>query len=214
MWWTVYIATNDSNSTNQSIQVSDSQNINIHTGIGNIEISQNPIASDLVKETLNTCFNKEIGLLVEKPDANWFCVDLLEMRNEYGFDQPNKYFLGGIAVGRNSGELVLLVVYDNELLNHVTISEFIDMEIESSSKLIGREITILNKQIVDPQKYAIFEGETMALDNSGRKYAMQIYQNINDKLYMIQYGGDPPDIMHPEIKEEIRQIMKSFRGLT
>lgn len=193
--------------------ITNPQQILLETSRGTIPIDQNPIFSWLLRDGEHgaTYIDKKLGFMIEKPDENWlFIKDLGNFKEKGGLLPPDEFFLGGILVGRHTGESVFVAVFNDDEVKG-DLSSYIQQQLNASSILLDTEVILKRKFVSSENNYAYFEAETTADRLSGKIYGSQILRLYNGKLYMIQHSADPPDTISDERNEEIKEIIKTFR---
>lgn len=153
-----------------------------------------------------------MGFEISKPSIRWYFETELDstVRELTGLSLSPR-FQGGVMVTTYAGNNVLVHVYDKSELRNMTLSEYIDWQIELGRCCFGENILVLSKDTSRSQDWARFTAlrETHELT----LYSEQILQIKGERLYAIQYTGRTLESV-PALKGEVEEIMSSFRILS
>ena len=71
----------------------------------------------------------------------------------------------------------------------------------------SKKVKVLSEQVSPDNDWAIF-----AMDGSdvGMGYSEQMLFFKDNRLYMLQYSGDLPELQSPEERSEIQNVLNSF----
>lgn len=89
-----------------------------------------------------------------------------------------------------------------------SLDDYVKTQINTITDNSDTKITV--NKISPSYNWSIF-GAEITLENNATIYGEQILEIHNNKLYMLQYSGMPPDIVDNQTKEEIRKIIDSFK---
>jgi len=207
MGWTSYVT---ENSSQNSIEQSGNNNFAVNTNYGTINLNSNTINKDTFEEGEHgdRFTDKKAGFTVQKPNANWYFQDVGNFVNkfpEFSNTITNAY-LGGIIIATDRPGNVLITV--DLLPENLDLSEYIDSQIKRAEELFDTDFTITKKFISPDGNWAVFEATGKL---TAQEYGRQILHKYEDRLYLIQTSGDPPNIMSEETKMELKQIVESFQ---
>lgn len=198
------------NQNNESYIITDSDNAQIFSRIGNLQIIQTPIQKETLKdgEQGNLYVDTNAGFIIEKPSTNWYFMKVADYVEKINIEQGDD-FLGGIFVATDKPGNVMVVVQKLHDPINFDLSKYIDRQITEGSKNVLNKEGTLTKKFVSPDgKWASFEGY---VDLNVHEYARQILHKYDDKLYLIQTSSDSPEIIPDETKIELKTIVESFR---
>ena len=170
------------------------------SGFGEIYIN-NPKNVGLFSDTYH---DTEAGFQVTKPDSGW---TIHNMADELSEDElrslESKGFVDGVYVEKDHGKEFTITVFDIQQDNF-DLHEYIDNQI---SQMESKKVKVLSEQVSPDNDWAIF-----AMDGSdvGMGYSEQMLFFKDNRLYMLQYSGDLPELQSPEERSEIQNVLNSF----
>ena len=178
----------------------------VKSGFGVIRIyeqeSQNTFSN--IKEGL-TYVDNSLGFEISRPNEKWeFDTNIDDMLDSQS--SSNKKFLGGMYVKNDNGKPIFIGVFDLTQFENFDL----DAYIQSQKDVIDKFDSNITINEISPQNNWSVFGAEITLKNKTRTYGEQILEIHNDKLYMLQYSGDPPYLMLSQTRDEIRDIMDSF----
>ena len=168
------------------------------SGFGDIYIN-NPKNIGLFSDTY-----EDTGFQVTKPDDGWI---IHKMSDELSDDElsslESKGFVDGVYLEKDHGREFTITVFDIQQDNF-DLHEYIDGQI---SQMESKNVKILSEQVSPDNDWAIF-----AMDGSdvGMRYSEQMLFFKDNRLYMLQYSGDLPELQNLEQRSEIQNVMNSF----
>lgn len=168
------------------------------SGFGEIYIN-NPKNIGLFSDTY-----QDTGFQVTKPNSGW---TIHKMSDELSEDElrslESKGFVDGVYLEKDHGREFTITVFDIQQDNF-DLHEYIDEQI---SQMESKNVKILSEQVSPDNDWGIF-----AMDGSdvGMGYGEQMLFFKDNRLYMLQYSGDLPELQSPEQRSEIQNIMNSF----
>lgn len=208
---TVYYFTVNVNPQNTGdITVTNSEHIQIVTNNGKLEVNQTPMAGNILEdgEQGNLYVDKKAGFTIQKPNVNWYFMNVADYVKKSGKGVINEYYLGGVFVGTDKPSSVMVVVQKLPI-SEFDLSKYIDDQINFGSKqILGQESTVVKKFVSPDGNWASFEGY---VNSTAQGYGRQILHKYTDKLFLIQTTADPPETIDEETKNELKQIIESFR---
>lgn len=152
--------------------------------------------------------DKSAGFTIQKPNESWYfeTVDDYIKNSDLGFDPRTNAYLGGVFVATDVPGNVMII--SEKLPENLDLNEHIDDQISRAEELFGKEATVTKKFVSPSGNWAVFEG---FFDfEEYKEYGRQILHKTNDKLFLIQTTGDPPNEMDEKIKSDLNQIVESF----
>ncbi|MGH1522050.1 MAG: hypothetical protein ACRBB2_06805 [Nitrosopumilus sp.] len=170
------------------------------SGFGEIYIN-NPKNVGLFSDTYQ---DTESGFQITKPDSGWTIHNMSdELSEDEVLSLESKGFVDGIYVEKDHGKEFTITVFDIQQDNF-DLHEFIDNQI---LQMESKKVKVLSEQVSPNNDWAIF-----AMDGSdvGMGYSEQMLFFKNDRLYMLQYSGDLPELQSPEQRDEIQNVLNSF----
>ena len=153
----------------------------------------------------NTYQDTHLGFQISKPSSDWEIHSVLD---ELSPDELNslkaKGFLDGVYVEQNHNKRFMLTVFDMKQENF-SLHEFVDQQI---SLMESQEYDIIPFEQVSPENdWALF---TVEISDVNKLYEEQLLFLKENRLYMLQYFGESPQVLSPEQKSDFRFIMDSF----
>lgn len=152
--------------------------------------------------------DKLAGFTIQRPNENWYfeTVEDYIKNSDLDFDpRPNSY-LGGVFVATDVPGSIMVI--SQKLPENLDLSEYIDDQISRAEEIFGKEVTMTKKFVSTSGNWAVSEG---FIDfEEYKEYVRQILHKSNDKLFLIQTTGDPPNEMDEKIKSDLNQIVESF----
>lgn len=178
----------------------------VKSGFGVIRIyeqkSQNTFSN--LKNGL-TYVDNSLGFEISRPNEKWeFDTNIEDVLNSQS--KSDKKFLGGMYVKKNDEKPIFIGVFDLTQFKNFDLDAYVQSQKDTIDKFES-DITI--NEISPQNNWSVF-GAEITLKNKTRTYGEQIMEIHNDKIYMLQYSGDPPYLMLSQTREEIRSIMDSF----
>ena len=170
------------------------------SGFGEIYIN-NPKSIGLFSDTYQ---DTKVGFQVTKPDSGW---TIHKMADELSEDEvrilESKRFVDGVYLEKDHGKEFTITVFDIPQDNF-DLHEYIDGQI---SQLESENVTILSEQVSPTNDWAIF---AMDGTDAGMGYSEQMLFFKDNRLYMLQYSGDLPEVQSSEQRSEIQKVLDSF----
>ena len=172
----------------------------IISGFGDIYIN-NPKSVGLFSDTYQ---DKEVGFQVSKPDSGW---TIHKMADELSEDEvralESKGFVDGVYLEKDHGKEFTITVFDIRQDNF-DLHKYIDKQI---SDIESSDVKVLTEQVSSKNDWAIF---TFDGPDAGMSYGEQMLFFKENRLYMLQYFGNSPDLLNSAQKSELQFIMDSF----
>jgi hypothetical protein len=152
--------------------------------------------------------NETAGFEVGRPNLTWnFHTDMSQIKIEQTGTITNKEFVGGAFIVDSTNQNVFVAVFDISELDDNSLADYVDAQLNWIMTNFDAKLKL--KEMAPNKKWAIFGIEVN--QNNQTLYGEQILEIQNDKLYMIQYAGIPPEKMQPEKLEEFRIVIDSFK---
>lgn len=174
----------------------------VFSGFGEITLynseSVNLFSTDYYQDT-------ELGFQVSKPNNTWDIHSILdELNSDELASLKTKGFLDGVYVEKNHDKRFIITIFDIQK-DEFSLHEFIDQQISVMES--QKDTTIPFKQISSENYWALFAVEYY---DESIQYSEQLLFLNNDKLYMLQYLGESPQMLNSDQKNYFRFIMDSF----
>ena len=174
------------------------------SGFGEIYIN-NPENVGLF--STNTYQDPEVGFQVTKPSSEW---TIHKMSDELSEDEirslESKGFADGVYVEKDHGREFTITVFDIQQDNF-DLHEFIDMQISQAEKNGAKALA---EQVSPKNDWAIF---SMDGSDAGMGYTEQVLFFKDNRLYILQYLGDLPELQSSKQISEIRNVLNSFEAI-
>ena len=172
------------------------------SGFGDINLF-NPEKVNLF--STNIYQDTQLGFQVSKPNNDWEIHSVLDELNS---DELNslkaKGFLDGVYVEQNHNRKFMITVFDIPKENF-SLHEFVDQQIAQMESQKG--IVIPFEQVSPENDWALFAVES---SNENKQYDEQLLFLKEDRLYMLQYSGESPQVLNSDQKKDFQSIMDSF----
>ena len=170
------------------------------SGFGEIKL-YNPQKVDFF--STNTYQDKTLGFQISKPNDSWqihsvFDHDLDDVLTLL----ESKGFVDGVYVEQNHDKRFMISVFDIQKDNF-SLHEYVDTQIELMETM---KMEISFEQVSQKDDWAIYAVEYP----DENQYGEQLLFLKENRLYMLQYLGSPPQILNLEEKKDIQYIMESF----
>lgn len=194
--WLVW-SFSDSNST-QSYDVLNTEIV--FSGFGEIKL-YNPQKVNLF--STNIYQDKTLGFQISKPDNSWEIHSVLDhdLYDKLILLEP-KGFVDGVFVEQNHDMRFMINIFDIQKENF-SLHEYVDNQIE-----LMKSETITNsfEQVSSKDDWAIFAMEYL----NDSQYVEQMLFLKDNRLYLLQYSGNSPQLLALETKKDFQYIMESF----
>lgn len=172
------------------------------SGFGDINLF-NPEKVNLF--STNTYQDTELGFQISKPNNNWEIHSALdELSSDDLALLQTKGFLDGLYVEQNHDKQFMITVFDIQK-EKLTLHEFVDQQISLIES--QKNITISFEQVSPDNDWALFAFES---SNENKQYDEQLLFLKEDRLYMLQYSGESPQVLSSDQKNDFKLIMDSF----
>ena len=172
----------------------------VFSGFGEINL-YNPQKVDVF--STNTYQDKTLGFQISKPNDSW------QIHSVFDHDLDNiltllesKGFVDGVYVEQNHDKRFMISVFDIQKDNF-SLHEYVDNQIELLETM---KMEISFEQVSQKDDWAIYAVEYP----DENQYGEQLLFLKENRLYMLQYLGSPPQILNLEEKKDIQHIMESF----
>lgn len=195
-----------SNSQNDIILTDDG--VEVQSGFGKILLYEQRRTSDFsgIQDQL-TYVDTSLGFQISRPNDRWQIDsnidDVLDSQAV-----SNKKFLGGMYMKNGNERPFFIAVFDLTQFKDFVLADYVMSQKNSISQRFDSKLIV--DDISPDGKWAIF-GTEITLQNKTKVYGEQILEVHDDKIYMLQYSGTPPYLTLPQTKDDIRQIMDSFK---
>lgn len=165
--------------------------------VGDFSSVQNPL----------TYVDNSLGFQISRPNEKWeFDSNIDDVLDSQTIS--NKKFLGGMYVKNSNEKSFFVAVFNLTQFDSFALDDYVMSQKTAISQKFDSKITI--DDISSDGKWSIF-GAEITLQNKTRAYGEQILEIHGNKLYMLQYSGAPPYLTLSQTKDEIRQVMDSFK---
>jgi len=179
----------------------------IESGFGKIKLYesvQNTKDFDNIGDD-TTYVDNALGFEISRPNEKWnFETNIDDVLNSEAI--TNKNFVGGLYVTRNNEKPFFVGVFDITQYDNFSLADYVKKQINA---MTSANTKIIVNKVSQTNNWSIF-GAKITLENTDTIYGEQILEIHNNKLYMLQYSGMPPDLVDVQTKEEIRKIIDSF----
>ena len=170
------------------------------SGFGEITL-YNPQKVDLF--STNTYQDKTLGFQVSKPSDSWEIHAILDHIPSRELTLlESKGFVDGVYVEQNHDKRFMISVFDIQKENF-SLHEYVDAQIELMET---RKMMISFEQVSPKDDWAIYAVEYP----DENQYGEQMLFLKENRLYMLQYLGSPPQVLNLEEKKDFQFIMESF----
>lgn len=196
---------------NNPITVSESENVQIITNYGILELNQNAISENELQdgELGNLFVNLKAGFKIEKPNPKWFFVkDISTYGRTLGLEVPSGY-VGGVFVHRINAAQIGVFVEQLSTIKTLDIDEYLERSAIESSKGFNVNLEILDKVVSTDNDYGYIE--TIFSNSTHQRYDFVIVQKSADKLYTLHVNSFTPEIIPEDVVKEINFVVNSFR---
>ena len=172
------------------------------SGFGDIKLF-NPEKAGLF--STNTYQDKQLGFQISKPNSNWEIHSTLdELSSDELSSLKAKGFLDGLYIEQNHDKKFMLTVFDIQKENF-SLHEFVDQQI---SLMESQKYAIIPFEQISPENdWALF---TVEISDDNELYEEQLLFLKENRLYMLQYFGEPPQALSSDQKNDFQFIMDSF----
>lgn len=180
----------------------------VRSGFGKIRLyEQKQMESFSSVQNQLTYVDNSLGFQISRPNDNWqFDTNIEDVLESQTIS--NKKFLGGMYVKKNNEKLFFVAVFDLTQFDNFVLDDYVISQKNAISQKFDSKI--MADDISTDDKWSIF-GAEITLQNKTRVYGEQILEIHDNKLYMLQYSGLPPYLTLPQTKDEIKQVMDSFK---
>lgn len=182
--------------------------IEVQSGFGKIRLYEQKQIGDFssVKNQL-TYVDNSLGFEISRPNDNWqFDANIEDVLDSQTIS--NKKFLGGMYVKNGNEKPFFVGVFDLTQFDNFVLDDYVMLQKNTISQKFDSKIIV--DDISSDSRWSIF-GAEIILQNKTRVYGEQILKIHDNKMYMLQYSGLPPYLTLPQTKDEIRQVMDSFK---
>ena len=172
----------------------------VFSGFGEINL-YNPQKVDLF--STNMYQDKTLGFQISKPNNDWQIHSVLDhdLYDKLILLEP-KGFVDGVFVEQDHDKRFMINVFDIQKDNF-SLHEYVDNQIE----LMESETIVISFEQISPKDdWGIFAMEYL----NDSQYVEQMLFLKDNRLYLLQYSGDSPQLLDSEEKEDFRHIMESF----
>jgi len=197
--------------SNEGITIENSKNFQaIETNYGTINF--NTQQGNFSKGKQNLCERDEFNISFEIPNPFWLCLEYADYLTTLGREITDESILESLFLGRTTGESIVVVVRTNELLKNSSIQDHVYYLINEHENKINQSVEIKNLRIFGPDGPAHWELEHNDMNmESGKMYHINILWSDDQYVYTLEQSAAPPSLISDEIKNEIKQILESFR---
>lgn len=186
----------------ESVQTSE---IETETGFGKITLFDHGSQFGGAIFDSSVYYDDELGFMITKPSDEWnFDEDIDDILAQSGVKLFDNGFLDGIYIETNESRQIFLGVFEKEKMHNFSIESYIESRISQIGFKYVSELRIKNIQDNWGLLVIGFESGNVS------KFGVELMQIHGNKLYMLQYVGDPPEILDDKKREEIRIIFDSF----
>ena len=186
----------------QPVQTSETTT---ETGFGKITLFDHGNQFDGVLFDSSVYYDDELGFMITKPSDEWnFDENIDDILAQSSDKLLANGFLDGIYVESNEEKQIFLGVFDRLQIPEFSFESYIDSRISQIDSTFVSELRAKNIQ----DNWGSFAMQFNA--NGESKYGEELMQIHGNKLYMLQYVGDLPEILDDKKREEIRMIFDSF----
>lgn len=191
------------------IKTSASDWVEVASGFGTIRMYEQKQTGDFSSIKNDLMYVDDfLGFQISKPNQQWeFDSNIDDILGSQIVS--SKKFLGGMYVKKIDEKAIFIAVFDLAQFDNFDLDAYVQSQKDAIAKF---DSNIIIDEISPQNNWSIF-GAEITLQNKTRTYGEQILEIHNNKLYMLQYSGDPPYLMLSQTRDEIRDIMDSFRPL-
>lgn len=191
-----------SSSQVQDVQTSD---ITTQSGFGEITLFDHGNQFDGAIFDSSVYYDDNLGFMITKPSDEWrFNEDIDDIMVQNSGKLFANGFLDGIFIEINDNKQIFLGVFDRKSIPEFSIESYLDTRVSQIESKFSSELEI--KNINDNWGLFAIQFDT---ENESR-YGAELMQIHGNKLYMLQYVGEPPELLDDKRREEIRMIFDSF----
>jgi len=171
------------------------------SGFGKIDLF-NPKNIELFSE--NTYYDTKTGFQVSKPNDRWLIHSIKDDLGEREFESLiSKGFIDGVYVEQEHDKRFMVTVFDVQS-DDFSLRNYIDSQLYQIQ--LQKNVSVPIKQISSENDWAIFAVGAI----SEKKYNEQILFLKENRLYMLQYFGNAPDMLDSEQMSDYQFITDSF----
>jgi len=146
----------------------------------------------------------QLGFQISKPNNDWEIHSVLNDLNSDELDLlKTKGFLDGVYVEQNHNKRFMLTIFDIQQDNF-SLHDYVDNQI---ALIESQNIEIPFEQVSPQNDWAIFAIQVI---NDNEQYGEQLLFLKENKLFILQYSGDSPQILDSDQKKNFQLIMDSF----
>lgn len=189
----------------QQTQPASTSEITTDTGFGKITLFDHGNQFGGAVFDSSVYLDDELGFMITKPSDAWnFDEDIDDILAQSSDKLLANGFLDGIYIESNGEKQIFLGVFDRQQIPEFSFESYIDSRISQIESQFVSELRAKNTQ----DNWGSF---AIQFDTNGEsKYGEELMQIHGNKLYMLQYVGDLPEILDDKKREEIRMIFDSF----
>ena len=186
----------------QPVQTSE---IETETGFGKITLFDHGSQFGGAIFDSSVYYDDELGFMITRPSGEWnFDEDIDDILAQNSDKLLANGFLDGIYVESDGKKQIFVGVFDRQQIPEFSFESYIDNRISQIESHFISDLQTKNTQ----DNWGSFAIQFDA--NGESKYGTELMQVHGNKLYMLQYVGDSPEILDDKKREEIRIIFDSF----
>lgn len=194
-------------------QTSTQNNINeviqVESGFGSIQLYENDSIpqSQEIGQAGFTYSEQDLGFKITKPSFDWdFNTNLDVVIQENSEQLLSKGFMGGVYIEQNNEKTFFVAVFDISNQDQFLLEDYVNTQTDYMTSQFDTQLT--TRAVSPDNQWAVF-GMKLNLEDR-TSYGEQLLYIQNDKFYMLQYTGLPPEQLTAEENEERRKIIDSF----
>ncbi|MGI0010042.1 MAG: hypothetical protein ACREAE_01420 [Nitrosopumilaceae archaeon] len=183
--------------------------VEVESGFGKIRLYESDQTAKDFSSIGNdlTYVDNVLGFEISRPNLKWnFDTNIDDVLGSAAIS--NKKFVGGLYLSKNNEKTFFVGVFDITQYDKFNLADYVKTQINTMTD--SRDTKIIVNKVSPTNNWSIF-GAKITLENKTSIYGEQILEIHNDKLYMLQYVGMPPDLVDIQTKEDIRKIIDSFK---